>query len=100
MEWTVEPIDLNGRAQGPALAIFGVGASVSIDVEGTYDIWTDTDCFIKVIPTITGDAADVTTDTGYPLWSGNIVTLWIGAKSKLGGVTSGASGTIRYHKVG
>ena len=43
---------------------------------------------------------DVTTSTGYKLFSGNVVPIRVPSGGyKLGAITAGASGTLRYHRV-
>ena len=70
------------------------GAALS---PGLYDVWCDeTDVYIKLAAT----ANDVTTNTGYPVKVGNVVTIEVNASDyKLGGITASTSGTLRYHRV-
>jgi len=89
------PLYLAGNTQA-SFAISGTAAQSSALVNGVYDLWADCECFIKVATTATG----VTTANGYILYSGNVVTLQIDADYKIGAITSGASGTLRLHKVG
>lgn len=90
-----DAIDLEGYAQA-SLSISSVAAQTAALAEGIYDLWVDTDCFIKVAAT----ANDVTTASGYLLRANNTVPLLVRDASKIGAITSAAAGTLRYHKVG
>lgn len=63
---------------------------------GSYDVWSDVDCYIK-----TGQSADdVTTGTGYLLYGGNMVTVDIDDAIRFGGIVSASTGTLNIHRVG
>jgi len=82
-------------------AISGAGAqSAALTVDtisgaAIYDVWSDVDCYIKIATT----ASNVTTATGYLLRAGNSVAIIVPTDSKIGAITSGAAGTISYHRV-
>ena len=82
-------------------AISGVGAqSAALTTDtlsgaATYDIWADVDCFLKINTT----ANNVTAADGYLLRANNTVTFHVPSASKIGAITSGAAGTLSYHRV-
>lgn len=96
-----DAVYLQGYSQAN-FAISAVGAQSSaltvskLPGAGLYDVWADVDCFVKVSAT---DASDVTTSTGYLLRAGNTVPHIIPSGSKIGAITSGATGTLRFHRV-
>lgn len=88
-------IDIRNEQQD-SFSVSSTGAqSPALSNAGVYDVLCDVDCFIKVGPT----ANDVTTSTGYPIFAGNVVPVYVNANGKIGAITSGASGTLKYHKV-
>ena len=95
-----DAVYLQGNSQ-VNFAISGVGAqSAALTVDSMsggaqYVIWSDVTCYIKVGPT----ASNVTTATGYILFSGNLETIIVPTGSKIGAITSGAAGTLSYHRV-
>jgi len=82
-------------------AISGAGAqSAALTVDGLsgaalYAVWTDVTCYLKVGTT----ANNVTTATGYILLANNVETIIVPTGSKIGAITSGAAGTLAYHRV-
>jgi hypothetical protein len=95
-----DAIYLQGYSQAN-FAISGTGAqSAALTVDtisgaAIYDVWSDVDCYIKVATT----ANNVTTATGYLLRAGNTVAIIVPTLSKIGAITSGAAGTLSYHRV-
>jgi hypothetical protein len=89
-----DPVYLAGNAQIP-LSISASAAQTAALSEGLYDVWTTTDCCVKVATT----ANDVTTSTGYIIYAGAIITLVVPDQYKIGAITSSASGTFSAHKV-
>lgn len=88
-------VDLQGSAQ-ISLSISGVAAETAASaVTAIYDVWSDADCYLK----IAASASDVATSTGYLLRANNTVPFVIRQGMKLGAITSGASGTLRLHRV-
>lgn len=92
---TTEMLGLSGFSRTSDLSISASGTQTSALTEGAYDIWTTTDCYIKVAAT----ASDVTTSTGYLLRSGNTITIAVGPGEKVGAITASASGTLSLHRV-
>ena len=91
-----DAIDLVGFSQAQ-LSVSGTGAQTAALAAGEYDVWCDeADVYMKLATT----ADDVTTSTGYKLFSGNVVPIRVPSGGyKLGAITAGASGTLRYHRV-
>lgn len=92
-----DAVSLVGNAQA-TLSVTSTAAQTAAALDpGLYDVWCDeTDVYLKLAAT----ANDVTTSTGYKLALGNIVTMEVPPGSyKLGGITAGTSGTLRYHRV-
>ena len=92
-------LDIAGFARETDLSISAVAAQTAAlgatyPQGGAYDILATTDCFIKVATT----ANDVTTTTGYPLLSGNVVTVFVPSGYKIGAITSAAAGTLYVHR--
>lgn len=87
------------RIAGASQANFAVSSSVADSgpiAEAHYDVWCDeTDVYIQVAATIAG----LTTSTGYVIKQGNVVTVEVGEKERIGVITASATGTFRYHKV-
>ena len=92
---TTEILGLEGFARVTDLSISAVAAQTAALDMGAYDIWTTTDCYIKVSTTATG----VTTSNGYLLRSGNTITIAVGSQEKVGAITSAAAGTLSMHRV-
>ena len=93
----IKSISITGYTQS-TLSISSTEATVTIADTADYTIWTTTDCYIKI-----GSASDsaVTTATGWILYSGSMPPpITITAGSVLRAITSSASGTLSYHKVG
>lgn len=93
--FVTDPVDIEVHTQAN-FAITAAAAQSSALDEGIYDLWTTTDCYVKVAPT----ANDVTTSTGYLLRAGSTVPFAIRKGSNIGAITSGAAGTISFHRVG
>lgn len=95
-----DAVYLQGYSQAN-FAISGVGAqSVALSVDAipgaaVYDVWADVDCYIKIATT----ANNVTTATGYLLRANNTIPVIVPTASKIGAITSGAAGTLAYHRV-
>ena len=96
-----DAVYLQGYSQAN-FAISGVGAqsaALTIDspISGAaiYDVWADVDCFIKIGAT----ASNVTTTTGYLLRAGNSIPVIVPTGSRIGAITSGAAGTLAFHRV-
>lgn len=95
-------VDIKGHTQGN-LAISSVAAQTAALASGLsvvqsviYDVWSDVDCYIKVAAT----ANDVTTATGYLLRANNTMPIVIRPDDKIGAITSSASGTLYFHRIG
>lgn len=89
-----ESAHIHGFSQA-SLSISAVGTQSDLLLAGDYDVWADTECYVKVGPT----ASDVTTSTGYVIYAGNVVTLSVPVNCRIGAITSAASGTLKYHRV-
>jgi len=61
---------------------------------GIYDVVSDIDAFIAVAE----DPSGVTTTTGYPVYAGNVITLYVPTGYKIGAISSSASGTLMIHR--
>ena len=90
-----DTIRLSGFSQ-QSFAISSTGAQSAMLESGFYDVWADIDCYAKV----GGTASNVTTSTGYLMLANNVTPLLVDAGEKIGAITSGTSGTLRYHRVG
>lgn len=90
--------DIYTRQQA-TLAVSGTAAQTATTLPpGVVDVWcNEADVFIKM-----GEIAnDVTINTGYLIKQGNVVAIAVPTGAlKLGAITAGASGTLRYHPVG
>lgn len=60
---------------------------------GVYDVWSDSDIYLKVDQR---DASDVTTETGYLITAGNIVPVHIPSTSYIG---AAGTGDVHFHQV-
>lgn len=90
------PLQITSFAQG-SLSISGVAAQTGALTRGYYAIWTTVNCYIKTNVT----ANDVTTASGFILYAGQIPdALLIEDGHKIGAITSGATGTLSYHRIG
>lgn len=88
-------LDLEGNAAA-TLALSTSAAQTAALGEGAYEVWCDADCFLKVAPT----ANDVTTSNGFLLKANTPRTLMVRGNSKIGGIVSTGTPTLRYHRVG
>ena len=87
---------LSGSAQAQLAVTAAASQTAAFADGGLYDVWCDeADCWLAVGA---APAATVSTTTGYKLYKGNVVSVFIGGADKLGAVSSTA-GTLRYHKV-
>lgn len=89
-----DSIALSGNAQG-SISISGTAAQSSALTGGIYDVGSTVDCYVKVNAT----ANNVTTSTGYLLRANNTIPLIVPDQEKIGAITSGATGTLTYHRV-
>lgn len=89
-----DPISISGFSQA-SLSISGIAAQSAALTGGVYDVWSTVDCYIKINAT----ANDVTTSTGYLLRANNTVPMQVPDQEKIGAITSGAAGTLTYHRV-
>lgn len=87
-------VDIEGNAQGQ-LSVSGVAAQTATLALGMYDLWSAAECYIKVDAV----ANDVTTSTGYILYPNNVVSVFVDEGRKIGAITAGETGTLRYFKV-
>lgn len=93
----IKSISITGYSQSK-LGISSTEATATIADTADYTIWTTTDCYIKIS---SADASAVTTSTGWILYAGSMPPpITITAGSVLRAITSSASGTLSYHKVG
>lgn len=91
---TIDAVDISGRAQ-VSVAISGTATQSAALSAGIYDLWATVDCYVKVA----ADANGVTTATGYLLRAGNTVPFVVPEQQKIGAITSGAAGSIAFHRV-
>lgn len=89
------PVCLVGFSQA-TLSVSSTAAQTAALDAGVYDVWCDDcDVYLKIAAT----ANAVTTSTGYKLATGSMVSLYVPSGGyKLGGITAGVSGTLRYHR--
>lgn len=89
------PLQLTNFSQG-SLSISSVAAQTGALTRGYYAIWTTTNCYIKTNTT----ANDVTTSSGFIVYAGQIPNeILIEEGHKIGAITSGATGTLSYHRI-
>lgn len=97
-ERVVDVIDIFGSAQ-VSIDFTNVGDETGPLPEGYYDIWSNENCFIKDVES-TGDATNVTADSGYIIFAGNPVNIRIRDQHKIGVIRDSVNGKLRLHKVG
>lgn len=95
----IKSISISGMGGQQTLAISSTAANTAAITEtADYSIWTTTDCYIK----IDGPSeAAVTTSNGWILYAGGMpppITIMKGHIIKA--ITSSATGTLSYHKIG
>lgn len=101
LQMAIKSISISGMGGQKRLSISSTAAVTTPDdipVTADYSIWTDTDCFIQI-----GSPSDaaVTTSTGWILYAGGMPPpITITGKSVISVITSSASGTFSYHKIG
>lgn len=90
-------LQITGFSQA-SLSISSTGAQIIGTLErGYYAIYSNVDCYIKTNIT----ASDVTTSTGFLLYANQMPNPFlIEAGHKIGAITTGATGTLYYHRVG
>ncbi len=93
-ELVSDPVDIEGWSQRTFPISGTANASGSLR-GGIYDVWSDVDCFVKVDE----EAKNVTATTGYPLMANNVVPFLVRQGRRIGAVTAGASGVLRFHCV-
>lgn len=89
-------LDLFDNEQAELALTTSVASTVSLD-HGFYDVWIDSGrAYIGV-----DDAAiaGLTTANGYPIFSGNMVTLYIREGHIISAILASGTTTLRYHKV-
>ena len=82
------------------LAVSGTGNATNALPRGTYDVWCDVDCWLRVDDTGLSSPdrpQDVTTANGYKIFAGNVVPVEV-ADGRAIGAIAGAAGTLSYHK--
>lgn len=89
-----DPVDIEGYEQR-ALYLSGTAIHSGKLLDGVYDLWSDVDCFVRVAE----EAKDVSVTNGYPLLANNVVSFMVRRGRRIGAVTSGATGTLRFHRV-
>jgi hypothetical protein len=101
LQMAVKSISISGMGGQKQLSISSVAATTvptDIPVTADYSIWTDTDCYIQI-----GSPKDaaVTTSTGWILYAGGMPPpITITGGSVISVITSAATGTFSYHKIG
>ncbi len=84
------------------LAVSAAGAKTNALARGTYDVWCDVDVWIRVDDpnglTAPDRPEDVTTATGYKIFSGNVIPVEVAEGRAIGAIAGGA-GTLSFHKV-
>lgn len=91
----MDTLTLTGNEQR-RLTVGGVAAQTPELEAGTYDVWSDTDVFIKTA----ANASGVTILNGYLVRAGSTIpAIRIQDGHKIGAITSGAVGTLSFHKV-
>lgn len=91
---------LNGHSR-ESLSISAAAAQTETPLTvGTYAVWSDVDCSIKVDSTpLVGSDVDVTVASGYPITGGSDpVAVRIPNVSKVQAIAS-VNGTLYYHKI-
>lgn len=86
-------VNIAGNAQRSFTATGG-GQSDELLTTGVYDVWAESDVYIK---TDEDDASDVTASTGYLILVDNIIPVRITTPSYLGAI---GTGDVFFHKVG
>lgn len=91
----MQTLQITGFSQS-SLSISSTGEHTSALERGYYVIWSNVDCYIKTNTA----ASDVTTSTGLLLYANQMPgPFLIEPNHKIGAITSGAAGTLYYHRV-
>lgn len=91
----LDAVVLYGRQQ-QKFSVSGVAAQSAVLPAGVYDVWCDVNCWVAVGPTA---STGLTSDTGYVIFAGNVVSVDVRNGDKIGAI-AGSAGTLRFHQVG
>jgi len=96
----IKAITISGYTQGNLAISSTAATTVPADIPelADYALWTDVDCYIKIGPP---ETTTVTVANGFILYAGGMPPpITISKGSCIQAITSSASGTLRYHKIG
>lgn len=85
-----------------ALALTANTAAATDQLQaGSYDVWCDQDCFVRVAKTTVASPdrpQDVTTANGYPVKANTVVTLDLANDCGIGAIAA-ANATFKFHRI-